>query len=88
MIAPPYDSGRPLTLLDGSPIVSRVGDLSLNQKEDVLFSTYLGDPECTEYCGNVQINAYPSGNLINSLPNYWVKHSEPIGVGESPNATF
>jgi streptogramin lyase len=75
VIAPPYTSATPIVTSVSGPFRD-----SLNRKEDLLFSANTGSNTVTVY-------RYPSGQLVTTL-GASNGITSPLGVAESPNATF
>jgi hypothetical protein len=75
VIAPPYTSATPIVTGVNGPF-----HLSLNRKEDLLFSANTGNETVTVY-------RYPSGSLVTTLGS-GNGITTAQGVAESPNATF
>jgi hypothetical protein len=75
VIAPPYASATPIVTDVNGPFRD-----SLNRKEDLLFSANTGSNTVTVY-------RYPSGELLETL-GASNGITTPLGVAESPNATF
>jgi hypothetical protein len=75
VIAPPYTSATPIVTDVNGPFRD-----SLNRKEDLLFSANTGSNTVTVY-------RYPSGELLETL-GASNGIATPLGVAESPNATF